>query len=483
MAAEKQPGKKQAAHKNNPVGHDTHSRPTPATLPRATVPASAAGGVGIRVRMYRVGFGDFFLLSLPGADGKPLHILIDCGVHAVDLGSIGDAIKDMATVTGGQLALVIMTHRHADHISGFATGASVFAGFTVERVWMSWFENPSNKDAVKFQNSLTAVASNLQFSLAGLAATDGEQFLNMAQNATGDLAAVGGKSGNEAALDVLHGGFKNQAPVDYYQAGDTPTLPNSLISAGLTATILGPPIDPDLIAEMDNKAHQYLAATPVEDANPKKFDPAFISEVEAYPPEAFQVFTAAEIAKSVAGNQPNLAVAQAQNVDNTINNQSLVILFSFKGKTLLFVGDAQWGNWQNFLFGGALGTAGHERLTDKAQSILGNIAFYKVGHHGSTNATPIDALNAMRQDCVAMCSTQPGAYGKLANNSEVPRTPLIAALEKKTDNEAARSDQVHVPGADNPIVVQKAAPFGPPGKLPPDFTAGPGGELYVDYNM
>ena len=47
----------------------------------------------------------------------------------------------------------------------------------------------------------------------------------------------------------------------------------------------------------------------------------------------------------------DLAVA-AQKADNALNNQSLVVLFTFAGKTMLFSGDAQWGNWANFLFGG-----------------------------------------------------------------------------------------------------------------------------------
>jgi hypothetical protein len=34
--------------------------------------------------MYRVGFGDFFLLTVPTPTG-PAHILIDCGVHAGDI--------------------------------------------------------------------------------------------------------------------------------------------------------------------------------------------------------------------------------------------------------------------------------------------------------------------------------------------------------------------------------------------------------------
>src|SRR5260370_37355998 len=44
--------------------------------------ASGQGAKGLRVRMYRVGFGDFFLLTVSTAKGDK-HILIDCGVHAV----------------------------------------------------------------------------------------------------------------------------------------------------------------------------------------------------------------------------------------------------------------------------------------------------------------------------------------------------------------------------------------------------------------
>ena len=44
--------------------------------------------------MYRIGFGDFFLLTVPGNDG-PAHILIDCGVHAANIGSIDDCVKDL----------------------------------------------------------------------------------------------------------------------------------------------------------------------------------------------------------------------------------------------------------------------------------------------------------------------------------------------------------------------------------------------------
>ena len=127
---------------------------------------------------------------------------------------------------------------------------------------------------------------------------------------------------------------------------------------------------------------------------------------------------------------------------------------------MLFSGDAQWGNWANFLFGGPIGTPGQIALTAQSQTILGNLDFYKVGHHGSTNATPMDVVKAMKAGCVAMCSTDPGAYGNPAKGTEVPRTPLLAALMAKSGNQLARSDQVavgdHPPSADLPAL---AAPF------------------------
>src|SRR6185295_11344212 len=104
------------------------------------------GEVGIRVRMYRVGFGDFFLVSLLGTDGKPVHIIIDCGVfkgtsQTGDIGSIEAAVADMVEVTDRQVALIIVTHRHADHIAGFARCADMFKTLTVGAVWMPIWES------------------------------------------------------------------------------------------------------------------------------------------------------------------------------------------------------------------------------------------------------------------------------------------------------------------------------------------------------
>ena len=80
---------------------------------------------GITIRMYRVGFGDCFLLSLPVAR-ETRHILIDCGVHSQgDIHSLKDVVANIASVTSHKLAVVIATHAHQDHLAGFATPVRV----------------------------------------------------------------------------------------------------------------------------------------------------------------------------------------------------------------------------------------------------------------------------------------------------------------------------------------------------------------------
>ena len=439
-------------------------------------PAAAGAKAGVRIRMYRVGFGDFFLVSIPAAGGGSAHILVDYGVHAHDLGAMPDALAQMKADTGGQLALVIMTHRHADHISGFASGKDVFAGFTVERVWMSWFEDPNDAVGARIQAQLTAVAAHLQSALQLRAAPGDTQYANMAGNI---LGAAG--SSNDVALQVLRG-FKTPAgdptPIDYYRAGDTANLPPSLLAAGLTAQILGPPTDLALVAQMDNHAHQYLTAAPGGGADhAATFDDAFRARPFVWPIAANEeprwlrpLFTEAQIEQHIKANEPDALAAAAQNADNAINNQSVVVLFTFRGKTMLFCGDAQWGNWANFLFGGPVGAA--SQLTQASSQILGNLDFLKVGHHGSTNATPIDVVKALRQGCVAMCSTDPGAYGTPSKGTEVPRTPLMAALATKTSNQLARSDQI--------ATANGAAPTPNLGALSPTFDPGNG---FIDYEL
>jgi hypothetical protein len=366
-----------------------------------------------------------------------------------------------------------MTHRHADHISGFTKCKDVFSQFTVEQVWMSWFEDPSDKAAVNFQKNLALMAEQMKLALAARNRPEDDELDFMVENIIGEALGAAGGGSNDVALQVLHGGFKNKAPVAYYKAGDTPKLPQDLVDAGLTAQILGPPHDLALVAQMNGKNEQYLAANDPSVATPvAPFDEVFRITAQRYPTAAFREYNRHEIEQSVMDLQPDMLAAKARQADKTLNNQSLVVLFTFNGKHLLFAGDAQWGNWENFLYGGKAGASGHTALTQQSRSILASLDFYKVGHHGSTNATPKDALNAMREGCVAMCSTEPGCYGKPSSGTEVPRIPLLEAIEKRTDNQLACSDQVEA--GDKPANIDRPA-------LAKAFSTS--GELYIDYRL
>jgi beta-lactamase superfamily II metal-dependent hydrolase len=471
-----------------PAGTPQSGQPNPAdSASKASAPGktpaaassdrNAVGPNGLRVRMFRVGFGDFFLLTVQTAVGLK-HILVDCGVHAGDIGSIKEAVAQMAKDTGRNLALVIMTHRHADHISGFATCKDVFSQFTVEQVWMSWFENPDDKRTAAFQASLAGVAQQLAQALKARRNPDDRELGYMAENITGTALAFGRGNANDVALGVLHGGFKNKPPIGYYKAGDTPTLPQELAAAGLTAQILGPPHDLALVAQMNGKNEQYLAANdPSVSRRIHPFERVFRIGGTEYPKAAFRYDRRQTIERSLTEAQPDILAAKARQADNTLNNQSLVVLFTFRRRHLLFAGDAQWGNWENFLYGGKFGASGHAALTEASKAILGAVDFYKVGHHGSTNATPKDALGAMRDGCVAMCSTEPGCYGKASTGTEVPRMPLLDAIEKKTNNQLARSDQIGA-GKKKPTAGLDALgkPFSTRVSSGPD-------QLYIDYKL
>jgi beta-lactamase superfamily II metal-dependent hydrolase len=454
------------------------------------------GNLGIRVRMYRVGFGDFFLMTVPGNDG-PAHILIDCGVHHADIGSINECIQDLKKTTKNRLALVILTHYHADHMSGFASNYDDFANF--DHIGAVWITNrlADNAAASKFMLQLTSVAQELQLRLGARSDRDGEEAKRKVFNAIGiELGATGGdgSGGNAKALKLLQQGFKCKPPVYYYQGGDTPKLPPEL-EGRITAEILAPsPKDSaGEFAASDNKKEQYLAAAGdngIPDADRvQSFEKAWPASAADYPEDAFDEFDsgltgrgekrkkdgAVKMEATLAKMQPDVLAAAADKLDGTLNNQSLVVLFTCKSKKLLFVGDAQWGNWSYWLYGKAVSGA-DPGITPRAREILGSVDFYKVGHHGSTNATPIPVVGALNKNCAAMCSTATHAYGKPEKKTEVPRTALMDALEARTGNRLVRSDWVAA-GHEEPDPEAKKELS----ELPDGFTTP--GQLYVDYNL
>ena len=158
---------RKAAKKSKP-GARRVTRSSPAsrvTTPRKKKPAARRNRNSrvrvdlpkLRVRMYRQGLGDCFLLTFnPGGDEK--HVLIDCGT----LGSkytdvkLPEVIAEIDKTTNGHLHLVVATHQHQDHLSGFAKLSDQFSAAEnkqIDHVWLAWTENPKDQVAKKLTKS------------------------------------------------------------------------------------------------------------------------------------------------------------------------------------------------------------------------------------------------------------------------------------------------------------------------------------------
>src|SRR5689334_3547640 len=78
----------------------------------------------VSIRMYNVGLGDCFLLRFPDEE-RERKVLIDCGVHVSGPGPhkisevVDQIIEDVTDDETPRIDVVIATHRHRDHVSGF----------------------------------------------------------------------------------------------------------------------------------------------------------------------------------------------------------------------------------------------------------------------------------------------------------------------------------------------------------------------------
>jgi beta-lactamase superfamily II metal-dependent hydrolase len=408
----------------------------------------------IRIRMYRVGFGDCFLLSLPEDTGQSAgrynHILIDCGVHAQgDIGTMENVVNNIAEVTDGSLDIIVASHAHRDHISGFGKFADAFAKFKIREVWLPWTWDENNEDASKLQKKHAALLDNLYQHFQALGASADPDALNTTANLRG----------NQLAIELLKSGFGNEkVKVRYLKAGDT--LKSGDISIpSLLVRILGPPTSEDFLSQMDPPSGQgYLRAGPNGIAEPvNRIQPFEIDRWEADDSMSLRLQTKEEEKLREMSSSSINDVAFA--LDQARNNESLVTLFTFRNKYLLFPGDAQYGNWRGWL------------EDEKSSSdILSKINFFKIAHHGSHNATPRAALEKMSEgEFAAMVSTQSIPW------KSIPRIPLMSRLHEKTKKRIIRSDWLSVDGAPEPL--PDTVPV-QPSKLPEGFKKG---DLWFDY--
>jgi beta-lactamase superfamily II metal-dependent hydrolase len=410
----------------------------------ATKKSGTSGDAQIRIRMYRVGFGDCFLITLGGTH----HILVDCGVHNAgnittkNVSLIQAAFNNIVEVTGKKLDVVIATHAHQDHVSGYGSFADQFRQFTIGEVWMPWTDDLSDATARKWHEKKKALMQIVRGHLA------------LTPNAAA-AAAVDNAEANPKAMEALRNCFgKGKDKVRYLKAGDKVDKPAGI--EGLSVSILGPPQDQEFISKMNPPSSDHylrMAAQALEEDASSPFPNWGLTEARM--PKNWPRLKPKKI-EELKKQAQFPAAATAFRLDKLLNNTSIVALFNWNGKQMLFPGDAQYGNWAYW-------------YKKNGAEVLSNVCFYKVAHHGSLNATPKGALEEMPEgQFAAMASTQSKPW------KSIPRPGLVAALAKRTHGAFARSDCLAIPGAPNCDAHVDAA-----------FTTGDmsQGQYWIDYSI
>lgn len=381
----------------------------------------------VRIRMYNVGFGDCFLLFIPTDDGART-MLVDCGKHLSSTTghSIREAVDDVIeTVTNDgrpRLDVVVASHRHFDHISGF--DHTVWDSVEVGEVWMPWTEQVGHPDADRIRREQKRLATELTRRFGKL---------------DGALGALAWNSlSNRGAETRLRSGFGGNALRRYLPETETgPQKFSSPLLPGVRIHALGPSHDRDMIALLEPPAGKYFpaaqvnrnsaalagvsgkskrsrpgpATTKLEVSFPPIFAKGYRFDAPAYA-EHYPRLAKATSRKELDEQSKLDALAAASGLEDAINGTSLVFALEVGDGCILLAGDAEWGTWSKIL------------ADTESRQLLGRTRAYKVSHHGSYNGTPKPFVDdVLPADAVSLVS-----LGPMAKWPSIPRRSLLDAL-------------------------------------------------------
>jgi hypothetical protein len=439
--------------------------------------------------MYRTGLGDCFLLTFPGPGKKPFHMLVDCGVFARTPNErkiLRDVAASIETTTGGTIDVLVATHEHYDHLIGFKHARDIFERMTIREVWLSWIEKPGEGRAAWLRAIETKLKTGLQLALAQAMADPALQ--PRAQGLMGLLEF----EGNPLAADYS----EQMGEVKRWLRDDVTTSVKYLephgkameIAPGVRVYALGPPLTPKFFRKMnDSKANPetfgigmsfpsvpaFRAAAsrggvssegelaelaqpferrwqireadapawrlPSRDGNGtgRTQGAAFFAENYGFDdrhPAAWR-----RIDDDWLGEAENLAMQ----LDSLTNNSSLALAIEVghARRVILMAADAQVGNWLSWHEGSWTAKLDGGTETVSAADLLGRTVVYKVGHHGSHNATlKKKGLEMMTSDeLVAMIPVNQD----FANNTKhwkMPFPGLLSELTRATKGRVLRAD-------------------------------------------
>lgn len=414
----------------------------------------------VTICMYRQGLGDCFLISLPqGKGSRPFRIMIDCGVilGTSDAATIMTKVVnniveatggDSAQGTKGEIDLLVATHRHWDHLSGFVQASDAFNQLQVRETWLGWTENPGDDLARKLgrerDQALVALRRSVdQLHLAGAS--------EAADEISGILSFFGAAKGGPTAEDAL-AQVRKIAGSNLQYRDPEKDGPIALGDTRATLYVLGPPRDEKKLGktlpsksspETYGLAEAALAVGAAldldEGARPfssmRSIPFSVASEMSFFKERYFRPGTTDQEWRRIDAAWVEGASELALRLDSVTNNTSLALAIELEdGAVMLFVADAQVGNWLSWQeLKWPNGSTG--------PGLLKNAIFYKVGHHGSHNATLREkGLELMEKLKVAMIPVD-HAMALKKGWGRMPLDAIVKELDERTNGMVIRADQ------------------------------------------
>jgi beta-lactamase superfamily II metal-dependent hydrolase len=503
-AKRKSPSRPKRRPPDTPAASQASQQPAtgkPTTATTGTSPARSK----ITIRFYCQGIGDCHLLKFTKEDGGFFWMLIDCGIHSSITGGptkIGQIVDDIASVTK-RLDVIVLTHEHWDHNSGFFTARDKFKQFSVGEVWLGWTEDPSDPQARQLDKFKSGALNALQQTSARLNSVQGlSPHLSIIQDGLQAVMGFNFGAKGEKVRSARDAATQLAAQKRYLEPSTAPiSLPG--LSNTLRIYVLGPPRDAAMLGITDRPTEMYGLATGGGWSIAAVLGDAFTAQAGSlqtkpdnsapFNPEEgidLRVARSAQKGKSADAQvqqtsqflqdyydgpvqpsseenpqttrrtaaDPNeidqswrridndwLGVSSdlAIQLDDRTNNSSLVLAFEFLDtkRVLLFVGDAQVGNWLSW--GKVSWKIDNAVVT--GPDLLARTVFYKVGHHGSHNATLKQrGLELMTSaDLSAFIPTNAKDALKVKWGG-MPFEPILADLAKRTNARVIRADDAWI---------------------------------------